>query len=96
MTPALALRDVHKSFGPIEVLYDIDFALIPGEVHALIGENGAGKSTIMKILGGLSRADIGRCAFWTANPSPIVPAPRPRRNASSSSIRNSTSPPTLR
>lgn len=52
MTAALALRDVRKSFGPIEVLHGIDFDLNAGEVHALIGENGAGKSTIMKILGG--------------------------------------------
>lgn len=52
MTPVLALSDIRKSFGPIEILHGIDFALYPGEVHALIGENGAGKSTIMKILGG--------------------------------------------
>ncbi|MEZ5868607.1 MAG: sugar ABC transporter ATP-binding protein [Defluviimonas denitrificans] len=52
MTEILALRDVRKSFGPIEVLHGVDFALAGGEVHALIGENGAGKSTIMKILGG--------------------------------------------
>ncbi len=51
-TPVLALKDVRKSFGPIEVLHGVDFALLPGEVHALIGENGAGKSTVMKILGG--------------------------------------------
>ncbi|WP_374299934.1 sugar ABC transporter ATP-binding protein [Paracoccus sp. (in: a-proteobacteria)] len=48
----LALKNVSKSFGPIQVLHDVDLALEPGEVHALIGENGAGKSTIMKILGG--------------------------------------------
>lgn len=48
----LALRDVSKSFGPVKVLHNVDLALEPGEVHALIGENGAGKSTIMKILGG--------------------------------------------
>ncbi|ETW11405.1 ABC transporter-like protein [Roseivivax marinus] len=50
--PALALHGVSKSFGPIEVLHGVDFDLRPGEVHALIGENGAGKSTMMKILGG--------------------------------------------
>ncbi|NBN77448.1 ATP-binding cassette domain-containing protein [Microvirga tunisiensis] len=50
--PVLALSGVRKSFGPIEILHGIDFDLRPGEVHALIGENGAGKSTVMKILGG--------------------------------------------
>jgi ribose transport system ATP-binding protein len=49
---ALALHGVSRSFGPIEVLHGVDFELNPGEVHALIGENGAGKSTMMKILGG--------------------------------------------
>lgn len=48
----LALRNVSKSFGPIEVLHGVDLELEAGEVQALIGENGAGKSTIMKILGG--------------------------------------------
>ncbi|RJE84133.1 sugar ABC transporter ATP-binding protein [Paracoccus onubensis] len=48
----LSLQNVSKSFGPIQVLHNVDLALEPGEVHALIGENGAGKSTIMKILGG--------------------------------------------
>lgn len=48
----LALNNVSKSFGPIRVLHDVNLALEAGEVHALIGENGAGKSTIMKILGG--------------------------------------------
>ncbi|OCX67262.1 ABC transporter ATP-binding protein [Thioclava sp. SK-1] len=50
--PILALSGVTRSFGPIEILHGVDFALRPGEIHALIGENGAGKSTTMKILGG--------------------------------------------
>ena len=50
--PVLALDGVTKSFGPIEILHGVDFALRPGEVHALIGENGAGKSTTMNILAG--------------------------------------------
>jgi ribose transport system ATP-binding protein len=50
--PVLSANKVSRSFGPIQVLFDVDFDLCPGEVHALIGENSAGKSTMMKILGG--------------------------------------------
>ena len=56
----LALQGVTKSFGPIEVLHGIDLALHSGKVHALIGENGAGKSTAMKILAGYQEATEGR------------------------------------
>ncbi len=57
--PVLELVGVRKSYGPIEILHGIDFALHAGEVHALIGENGAGKSTIMKILGGFVAPSAG-------------------------------------
>ena len=60
VTAALALKDVRKSFGPIEILHGIDFDLDEGEVHALIGENGAGKSTIMRILGGFLAPTSGQ------------------------------------
>ncbi|WBU63510.1 sugar ABC transporter ATP-binding protein [Paracoccus aerodenitrificans] len=61
--PILSLEDVTKSFGLIEVLHGVDFALRPGEVHALIGENGAGKSTTMKILAGYLSQTGGRVIF---------------------------------
>ncbi len=51
-TLALTLTKICRSFGPVQVLHDVDITLIPGEVHALIGENGAGKSTTMKIMSG--------------------------------------------
>jgi len=57
--PILQARGVSKSFGPVQVLFDIDFDLRPGEVHALIGENGAGKSTLMKCLAGYQPASGG-------------------------------------
>ncbi|WP_106159300.1 sugar ABC transporter ATP-binding protein [Hasllibacter halocynthiae] len=52
MTAPLALRDVDRHFGPVQVLHGIGVDLRAGEVHALIGENGAGKSTTMKIMCG--------------------------------------------
>ncbi|HVG47115.1 MAG TPA: sugar ABC transporter ATP-binding protein, partial [Rubellimicrobium sp.] len=48
----LSLHAVSRSFGPVQVLFDVSLDLRPGEVHALIGENGAGKSTTMKIMSG--------------------------------------------
>jgi len=50
--PVLQASGLSKTFGIVEVLKDIDLTVLPGEVHAIIGENGAGKSTLMKILAG--------------------------------------------
>ncbi len=51
--PLLSSRGISKQFAGIEVLSDVDLDLIPGEIHALIGENGAGKSTFAKIVSGV-------------------------------------------
>src|SRR5919205_3403935 len=51
--PILELRAVSKRYGGAVALDDVDFDLRPGEVHGLIGENGAGKSTMMKLLSGV-------------------------------------------
>jgi ribose transport system ATP-binding protein len=51
--PLLELSNVSKSFGGIAALKDVDFMLHAGEIHGLVGENGAGKSTTMKIIAGV-------------------------------------------
>jgi simple sugar transport system ATP-binding protein len=51
--PILELRNVNKSFGPIEVLNDISLQVKAGEVLCLLGDNGAGKSTLIKIMSGV-------------------------------------------
>ena len=58
-SPILALANVSKSFPGVRALHDVSFSLYPGEVTALIGENGAGKSTIVKILTGIYIPDGG-------------------------------------
>jgi ribose transport system ATP-binding protein len=59
-TPVLVAERIAKSFGDVQVLFSIDFDVLPGEVHALMGENGAGKSTLVKILSGFEQATAGR------------------------------------
>ena len=48
--PLLELSNVSKHFGGVMALQNVDFTLLPGEIHGLVGENGAGKSTTMKII----------------------------------------------
>jgi ribose transport system ATP-binding protein len=55
----IQMNDIYKAFGTNQVLFGVDFELKYGEVHALMGENGAGKSTIMNILTGLHNRDSG-------------------------------------
>ena len=57
--PLLAARGVSKSFLGNPVLHDVSITLLPGRVHALLGENGAGKSTLINILSGALLADRG-------------------------------------
>ena len=58
-TPTLELRKVNKSFGPVDVLRNVDFSASAGEVTALVGDNGAGKSSLIKTVSGLWSPDGG-------------------------------------
>jgi ABC-type sugar transport system ATPase subunit len=57
--PLLQMRGITKSFFGVPVLDAVDLDVMPGEVHAVVGENGAGKSTLMKILVGAHQPDGG-------------------------------------
>ncbi|MFL6076457.1 MAG: sugar ABC transporter ATP-binding protein [Mycobacteriales bacterium] len=58
--PVLALADVSRSFGSVRALDGVSLELRAGQAHALAGENGAGKSTVVRILAGVHRPDSGQ------------------------------------
>jgi rhamnose transport system ATP-binding protein len=59
MTPVLRAAEISKSYAGVHALRSVSFELLPGEVHALIGENGAGKSTLIKVITGAVTPDSG-------------------------------------
>lgn len=63
VTPLVTARRISKAFAGVEVLSDVDLELAEGEVHALLGENGAGKSTFAKILAGVYQSTRGTITF---------------------------------
>ncbi|MZR31274.1 ABC transporter ATP-binding protein [Sneathiella litorea] len=58
-SPALELRRINKSFGPVHANKDISLSVDRGTIHGIVGENGAGKSTLMSIVYGFYQADSG-------------------------------------
>ena len=77
MIPRLELRNICKRYPGVVANDDISLAIMPGEIHAVLGENGAGKSTLMKIIYGAVQADSGEIL---CDGKPIA-VPQPRRFA---------------
>jgi len=74
MKPRLELRGIRKVYPAVVANDGIDLTVMPGEIHAVLGENGAGKSTLMKIIYGVTRQKEGEM-FWEGEPvTPANPA----------------------
>ena len=78
MTPRLELRGITKTFPGVLANDDVSLQVMPGEIHAVLGENGAGKSTLMKIIYGALAADVGEI-LWNGEPVRI-PSPTAARH----------------
>jgi simple sugar transport system ATP-binding protein len=59
-TPILEMRDIEKHFGSVVALAGVSIEILPGEVHCLLGDNGAGKSTFIKTMAGVHRLTKGQ------------------------------------
>ncbi len=74
MTPLVQIENLTKTFGGVQALRGVSFDILPGEIHALVGENGAGKSTLIKCLGGAHAPTNGRILVEGKPLLPGVPA----------------------
>ncbi|MCY4049218.1 MAG: sugar ABC transporter ATP-binding protein [Hyphomicrobiales bacterium] len=72
-TPILSLENIRKSFGQVEVLHGVDMEVYAGEVVALLGENGAGKSTVSNIISGTILPSSGKMTWLDAPYAPANP-----------------------
>jgi ribose transport system ATP-binding protein len=72
--PVLSMRDITKHYNAIAALTDVSFDVLPGEVHALLGENGAGKSTLMNVASGATTQDEGTITFDGSPVENLTPA----------------------
>src|SRR5574341_385448 len=61
--PLIAMRGISKAFGAVQAVRGVDLVLSPGEVLGLVGDNAAGKSTLMKVLTGVHQPDEGEIWF---------------------------------
>jgi inositol transport system ATP-binding protein len=79
MEPLLSMSMIRKRFPGVQALDDAGLEVLPGEIHALLGENGAGKSTLIKILSGAQQPDSGSIEFGGQNVVMVSPHDAQRR-----------------
>ena len=72
--PAIEMRAITKTFGPVMALEKTDLVVDPGTIHGLVGQNGAGKSTIIKVLAGIYRRTSGTVSINGKRLDQITPA----------------------
>ncbi|TWT25420.1 sugar ABC transporter ATP-binding protein [Planomicrobium sp. CPCC 101110] len=70
----LSVKGVHKSFGGVHALKGVDLTIKKGEVHCLAGENGCGKSTIIKVISGVHKPDSGEVELNGKKYTSITPS----------------------
>ena len=79
-TPALQATNIHQSFGHVDALRGVNLTLMPGEIVALLGVNGAGKSTFLDIVLGLAAPTQGDISVYGMSPRGALPRDGKVRN----------------
>src|SRR5438445_1126707 len=77
-TPVLQVANIDFSYGPVQVLFDVNFEIFQGECVALLGTNGAGKSTILRVISGLEVPERGVVRLNGRNITYVAPENRAR------------------
>jgi simple sugar transport system ATP-binding protein len=73
LVPILELREATKKYAGIPAIDGVNFTLMPGEIHAILGENGAGKSTLTKVMAGVVKLSSGAMLFEGREINPQTP-----------------------